>query len=121
MTSRGKNRSARLKKLGLNRSLSGRARRRLRRRLSAGLLLVLALVVAGGLAAVIYTDLVQTLVLLAGAIALTFIGLEKVGGFSALRSTAPKYSWLARLTRTGSPAPSAASFSASEMRGPQKS
>ena len=53
MTSRGKNRSARLKKLGLNRSLSDRARRRLRRRLSAGLLLVLALVVAGGLAAVL--------------------------------------------------------------------
>jgi ubiquinol-cytochrome c reductase cytochrome c subunit len=48
-----KNRSARLKKLGLNRSLSDRARRRLRRRLSAGLLLVLALVVAGGLAAVL--------------------------------------------------------------------
>jgi ubiquinol-cytochrome c reductase cytochrome c subunit len=53
MTSRLKNRSARLKKLGLNRSLSERARRRLRRRLSAGLLLVLALVVAGGLAAVL--------------------------------------------------------------------
>ncbi len=42
-----------MKKLGLNRSLSDRARRRLRRRLSAGLLLVLALVVAGGLAAVL--------------------------------------------------------------------
>jgi ubiquinol-cytochrome c reductase cytochrome c subunit len=53
MTSRLKNRSARLKKLGLNRSLSDRARRRLRRRFSAGLLLVLALVVAGGLAAVL--------------------------------------------------------------------
>src|SRR3984957_5386533 len=53
LTSMLKNRSARLKKLGLNRSLSDRARRRLRRRLSAGLLLVLALVVAGGLAAVL--------------------------------------------------------------------
>ncbi len=42
-----------MKKLGLNRSLSERARRRLRRRLSAGLLLVSALVVAGGLAAVL--------------------------------------------------------------------
>jgi ubiquinol-cytochrome c reductase cytochrome c subunit len=42
-----------LKKLGLNRSLSERARRRLRRRMSAGVLLVLALVVAGGLAAVL--------------------------------------------------------------------
>src|SRR6204780_775575 len=49
----GKNRSARLKKLGLNRSLRDRARRRVRRRLSAGLLLVLALVVGGGLAAVL--------------------------------------------------------------------
>jgi len=53
MTSKGKNRSARLTRLGLDRSLSERARRRLRRRLSAGLLLVLALVVAGGLAAVL--------------------------------------------------------------------
>ncbi|MGH3561393.1 MAG: cytochrome C, partial [Mycobacterium sp.] len=42
-----------MKKLGLYRSLTDRARRRLRRRLSAGLLLVLALVVAGGLAAVL--------------------------------------------------------------------
>ncbi len=53
MTSKGKNRSARLTRLGWDRSLSERARRRLRRRLSAGLLLVLALVVAGGLAAVL--------------------------------------------------------------------
>jgi len=35
----------------------------------------------GRMAAVIYTDLVQTLILLAGAIALTIIGLDKVGGF----------------------------------------
>jgi ubiquinol-cytochrome c reductase cytochrome c subunit len=53
MTSAGKNRSARLKKLGLTRSLSGRVRRRLRRRLSAGLLLLVALSVAGGLAAIL--------------------------------------------------------------------
>jgi solute:Na+ symporter, SSS family len=45
--------------------------------------------VAGGLAAVIYTDLVQTLILLAGAIVLTFIGLEKVGGFAGLRAILP--------------------------------
>jgi solute:Na+ symporter, SSS family len=45
--------------------------------------------VAGGLAAVIYTDLVQTLILLAGAIALTVIGLEKVGGFEGLRALIP--------------------------------
>jgi SSS family solute:Na+ symporter len=45
--------------------------------------------VAGGLAAVIYTDLVQTLILLAGAIVLTVIGLEKVGGFDGLRAILP--------------------------------
>src|ERR1700723_3164198 len=45
--------------------------------------------IAGGLSAVIYTDLVQTLILLAGAIALTFIGLDKVGGFTALRAAVP--------------------------------
>jgi ubiquinol-cytochrome c reductase cytochrome c subunit len=53
MTSVGKNRSARLKRLRLNRSLSDRARRRLHRRFSAGLLLVVALAAAGGLAAVL--------------------------------------------------------------------
>ncbi|MDT5274444.1 MAG: ubiquinol-cytochrome c reductase cytochrome c subunit [Mycobacterium sp.] len=42
-----------MKRLGLNRSLSDRARRRLRRRFSAGLLLVVALATAGGLAAVL--------------------------------------------------------------------
>ncbi len=42
-----------MKRLGLPRSLSDRARRRLRRRLSAGLLLVVALSAAGGLAAVL--------------------------------------------------------------------
>jgi solute:Na+ symporter, SSS family len=45
--------------------------------------------VAGGLAAVIYTDLVQTLILLVGAIALTVIGLDKVGGFAGLRAMLP--------------------------------
>jgi ubiquinol-cytochrome c reductase cytochrome c subunit len=53
MTSVRKDRSARLKKLRLNRSLSDRARRRLHRRFSAGLLLVVALAAAGGLAAVL--------------------------------------------------------------------
>ena len=36
--------------------------------------------IAGGLAAVIYTDTVQTLILITGAVALTVIGLDKVGG-----------------------------------------
>ena len=59
---------------------------------TAAIILVVATgiyTVAGGLAAVIYTDLIQTLILLAGAFALTIIGLEKVGGFAALRAAVP--------------------------------
>src|SRR5450432_4538002 len=37
--------------------------------------------VAGGLAAVIYTDLVQPLILIFGAVILTVIGMHRVGGF----------------------------------------
>jgi len=44
----------------------------------------------GGLAAVIYTDLVQTLILLAGAIALTFIGLDKSAGLPVARPCFPR-------------------------------
>ena len=44
---------------------------------------------AGGLAAVIYTDLVQTLILIAGAVVLTFIGLHRVGGMDGLRAALP--------------------------------
>lgn len=60
--------------------------------MTAAIILVVATgiyTVAGGLAAVIYTDLVQTLILLAGAIVLTIIGLEKVGGFAGLRAAVP--------------------------------
>jgi SSS family solute:Na+ symporter len=45
--------------------------------------------IAGGLAAVIYTDTVQTLILIAGACALTFIGLHRVGGLEHLRTMVP--------------------------------
>src|SRR5438552_8660409 len=45
--------------------------------------------VAGGLAAVIYTDTVQTLILIAGALALTIIGLGRVGGLEHLRTMVP--------------------------------
>jgi len=45
--------------------------------------------VAGGLAAVIYTDTVQTLILITGACALTIIGLSRVGGFSHLQTMVP--------------------------------
>jgi SSS family solute:Na+ symporter len=60
--------------------------------LTAAIILVIATgiyTIAGGLAAVIYTDLVQTLILLAGAIILTVIGLDKVGGFAGLRAAVP--------------------------------
>jgi SSS family solute:Na+ symporter len=46
--------------------------------------------IAGGLAAVIYTDLVQTLILIVGAVILTFIGLHRVGGFEGLRAAVPE-------------------------------
>ena len=45
--------------------------------------------IAGGLAAVIYTDLVQTLILVAGAVILTLLGLHQAGGFGALRVALP--------------------------------
>jgi solute:Na+ symporter, SSS family len=45
--------------------------------------------IAGGLAAVIYTDLVQTLILVAGALILTVLGLHEAGGFTALRAALP--------------------------------
>ncbi len=60
--------------------------------MTAAVILVIATgiyTVAGGLAAVIYTDLVQTLILIAGAVILTFIGLDKVGGFAGLRAAVP--------------------------------
>src|ERR1700756_1543319 len=60
--------------------------------LQAAIILVIATgiyTVAGGLSAVIYTEVVQTLVLLTGAIALTFIGLHRVGGFAGLRAVLP--------------------------------
>jgi SSS family solute:Na+ symporter len=45
--------------------------------------------IAGGLAAVIYTEVIQTAILIAGALALMFIGLGEVGGFSGLRAAVP--------------------------------
>ena len=60
--------------------------------LTAAVILVVATgiyTIAGGLAAVIYTDLVQTLILIAGAVILTLIGLHRVGGFAGLRAAVP--------------------------------
>lgn len=45
--------------------------------------------VAGGLTAVIYTQIFQTVVLIAGALLVTFIGLNEVGGFSGLQEKLP--------------------------------
>ncbi len=45
--------------------------------------------VAGGLAAVIYTEVIQTVVLVAGALVLAFLGLEKIGGWSGLQASVP--------------------------------
>src|SRR2546425_5425709 len=60
--------------------------------MTAALILVVATgvyTVAGGLAAVIYTDLVQTIILIIGAVVLTFIGMEHVGGWAGLRAALP--------------------------------
>jgi solute:Na+ symporter, SSS family len=45
--------------------------------------------IAGGLAAVIYTDMVQTMILITGAVILTLVGLHRVGGFEGLRAAVP--------------------------------
>ena len=60
--------------------------------MTAAVVLVIATgiyTIAGGLAAVIYTDLVQTLILIVGAVVLTALGLHQVGGFGALRAALP--------------------------------
>lgn len=48
-----------------------------------------AYTIFGGLRAVLYTDLMQAGVLIAGALGVTVIGLVQVGGFGALVETAP--------------------------------
>ena len=45
--------------------------------------------VFGGLAAVVYTELLQAVVLIAGAVTLTVLGMMEVGGFAALRQALP--------------------------------
>jgi len=45
--------------------------------------------IAGGLRAVIYTEVLQTVVLIGGALALTLLGLHEVGGFSGLKAALP--------------------------------
>src|SRR5438132_1035117 len=45
--------------------------------------------IAGGLAAVIYTDTVQTLILITGAVSLTLLGFHRMGGIEHLRTMVP--------------------------------
>ncbi|MGI6454159.1 MAG: sodium:solute symporter [bacterium] len=55
--------------------------------ITSSLVLVIATgiyTVAGGLSAVIYTEVLQTVVLIGGAIVLTLVGLNEVGGWSGL-------------------------------------
>lgn len=57
---------------------------------SVALLLVTGIyTIAGGLAAVIYTEVIQTLILVAGALILMFIGLNQVGGWEGLHAKVP--------------------------------
>eukprot|EP00315_Gephyrocapsa_oceanica_P007475 CAMPEP_0185286224 /NCGR_PEP_ID=MMETSP1363-20130426/2142_1 /TAXON_ID=38817 /ORGANISM="Gephyrocapsa oceanica, Strain RCC1303" /LENGTH=641 /DNA_ID=CAMNT_0027882023 /DNA_START=25 /DNA_END=1947 /DNA_ORIENTATION=+ len=57
---------------------------------AAGLVLLTAVYTAlGGLAAVIVTDMAQSAVLLVGALCMTVVGLERVGGYEALRTSPP--------------------------------
>ncbi|HEY8460650.1 MAG TPA: sodium:solute symporter, partial [Blastocatellia bacterium] len=45
--------------------------------------------IAGGLSAVIYTEVIQTVILIAGALILTLVGLEKVGWWPGLQASVP--------------------------------
>ncbi len=49
--------------------------------------------VLGGLSAVIYTDVVQMVILIAGSLALTLLGLEKAGGWDAVVAATPPDFW----------------------------
>ncbi|MBI3279664.1 MAG: sodium/solute symporter [Acidobacteria bacterium] len=60
--------------------------------MTSAILLVIATgvyTIAGGLAAVIYTDLFQAFILIGGAVVLTLLGLDKAGGFEGLRAALP--------------------------------
>lgn len=59
--------------------------------ISAGVLVIATGIytVAGGLRAVIYTDLIQAVVLILGAIGLTILGLIEVGGWGGLQDRMP--------------------------------
>jgi SSS family solute:Na+ symporter len=52
-----------------------------------------AYTIVGGLAAVIYTDLVQMFILIIGSLLLTLIGLHQAGGWDAVVATTPAGFW----------------------------
>jgi SSS family solute:Na+ symporter len=58
---------------------------------SAGAIVIVtgAYTIAGGLRAVIYTEVAQTLVLILGSLVLTVLGLQAIGGWDALRASVP--------------------------------
>jgi SSS family solute:Na+ symporter len=49
--------------------------------------------IMGGLSAVIYADLLQTAILIGGSVLLTFIGLDRAGGWDALVAGTPADFW----------------------------
>ena len=59
---------------------------------TSAILLVIATgiyTIAGGLAAVIYTDLFQAFIMIGGSVLITMIGLDQAGGFAGLREALP--------------------------------
>lgn len=58
---------------------------------SAAILIIITglYTIFGGLRAVIYTEVMQAVVLIVGSVTLTFIGLHAVGGWSGLRASVP--------------------------------
>lgn len=49
--------------------------------------------ILGGMTAVIYTELLQTFVLIAGAVMLTLLGVDRLGGFGELTTSLPAETW----------------------------
>ncbi|MBX9850416.1 MAG: sodium:solute symporter [Cytophagaceae bacterium] len=48
---------------------------------------------AGGMSAVIYTELIQTFILLIGAICLTIFGIQEAGGIEGIKASVPSGHW----------------------------
>jgi SSS family solute:Na+ symporter len=59
-------------------------------------LIVAIFTILGGFTAVAYTDSIQVIIMIAGAAIMTFIGLDKVGGFDGLMEKAPQMMSIAK-------------------------